>query len=187
MKTLVAGAAEFIGLNVCDALLALGDKVGGLDNLSGGITSNASFGVSCFFDASIQNYELIVNLFKEHHFDYVYHLAAFAARGLSHFIRRFNYKNKLVGIINLINQSILHEVWRFVFTSSIEVYGANQLSMREDPQPIPEDPYGISKSAVELDAETAYDYRDCGGDLFAAAADRALASGKKRARAETDV
>jgi UDP-glucose 4-epimerase len=64
--------------------------------------------------------------------DYVYHLAAYAAEGLSHFIRRFNYTNNLIGSANLINEAVKHQVKCFVFTSSIAVYGANQLPMHED-------------------------------------------------------
>ena len=84
-------------------------------------------------------------------FDYVYHLAAYAAEGLSHFIRRYNYETNLIGSVNLINLAVLHKVKCFVFTSSIAVYGANQLPMTEDLLPQPEDPYGVSKYAVELD------------------------------------
>ena len=49
-------------------------------------------------------------------FDYVYHLAAYAAEGLSHFIRRFNYTNNLIGSVNLINASVNTGVKGFVFT-----------------------------------------------------------------------
>ena len=42
--------------------------------------------------------ELLKGLFATERFDYVFHLAAYAAEGLSHFIRRFNYQNNLVGI-----------------------------------------------------------------------------------------
>ena len=44
---------------------------------------------------------------------------------------------------------------RLVFTSSIAVYGVNQLPMTEDLTPSPEDPYGIGKYAVELDLAAA--------------------------------
>jgi len=44
----------------------------------------------------------------------------------------------------------------FVFTSSIAVYGTNQLPMSESLVPRPEDPYGIAKYAVELDLRAAY-------------------------------
>lgn len=43
----------------------------------------------------------------------------------------------------------------FVFTSSIAVYGRGQVPMTEDTAPLPEDPYGISKDAVELDLAAA--------------------------------
>jgi UDP-glucose 4-epimerase len=95
-------------------------------------------------------------LFEAEGFDYVYHLAAYAAEGLSHFIRRYNYGTNLIGSINLINLSVLHDVKCFVFTSSIAVYGANQLPMTEDVIPQPEDPYGVSKYAVELDLKAVH-------------------------------
>jgi UDP-glucose 4-epimerase len=89
-------------------------------------------------------------------YDYVYHLAAYAAEGLSHFIRRYNYETNLVASINLINQAVKHDTKCFVFTSSIAVYGRNQLPMTEDLAPQAEDPYGISKYAVELDLRAAH-------------------------------
>ena len=88
-------------------------------------------------------------------FDVVYHLGAYAAEGLSHFVRAFNYRNNLESSVNLINQAVAHDVGRFVFTSSIAVYGAGQLPMTEDMTPQPEDPYGIAKYAVELDLAAA--------------------------------
>ena len=96
-------------------------------------------------------------LFDRHRFRYVYHLAAYAAEGLSHFIRRFNYTNNVIGSINLINESVRHEVDCFVFTSSIAVYGAVKPPMPEDQTPRPEDPYGIAKFAVELDLAAAHE------------------------------
>jgi UDP-glucose 4-epimerase len=83
----------------------------------------------------------------------VYHLAAYAAEGLSHFIKRFNYENNVLGSVNLINAAVNYDVRCFVFTSSIAVYGAAQLPMTEDQTPRPEDPYGIAKHAVEQELE----------------------------------
>ena len=48
-----------------------------------------------------------------------------------------------------------HEVKCFVFTSSIAVYGALKPPMREDMVPVPEDPYGVAKLAVEMDLRAA--------------------------------
>ena len=154
-KTLVTGAAGFIGSHIVDHLVSSGHTVIALDDLSGGFADNIS-AEAVFVEGSINNVELVNRLFQEHQFEYVFHLAAYAAEGLSHFIRRFNYQNNLIGSINLINASInTGTVKCFVFTSSIAVYGANQLPMREDTTPLPEDPYGISKLAVELDLKSA--------------------------------
>ncbi|MEN8249152.1 MAG: NAD-dependent epimerase/dehydratase family protein, partial [Bacteroidota bacterium] len=97
----------------------------------------------------------INQLFEKHNFTYIYHLAAYAAEGLSPFIRSYNYKNNLIGSTNLINAAVNYGVECFVFTSSIAVYGSGSPPFRENDQPIPEDPYGIAKYAVELDLENA--------------------------------
>ena len=126
-----------------------------LDDLSGGFIDHVPEGTR-FIQGSVTDHELIMKLFTEEKFDYVYHLAAYAAEGLSHFIRRFNYTNNLIGSINLINEAVKNNVKCFVFTSSIAVYGSGQLPMTEVMVPSPEDPYGISKFAVELDLHAAH-------------------------------
>jgi len=152
---LVTGAAGFIGAHVTRSLLAGGRvRVVALDDLSGGFEHNVPAGAT-FVKGSVTDHALVARLFDEHRFRYVYHLAAYAAEGLSHFIRRFNYTNNVIGSINVINESIRHEVECFVFTSSIAVYGAVEPPMREDQQPHPEDPYGVAKLAVELDLAAA--------------------------------
>ena len=154
--SLVTGGAGFIGCHVARDLQERGHRVVVLDDLSGGQTDNVPPGCS-FVQGSITDETLVARLFEEHDFRYVYHLAAYAAEGLSHFIRRFNYTNNLIGSVNLINEAIRHKVECFVFTSSIAVYGANQLPMREDLDPRPEDPYGIAKLAVEKDLRAAHE------------------------------
>ena len=155
MKSCVTGGAGFIGSHVARHCLALGHEVVVLDDLSGGFRDQVPPGAT-FVQGSVTDANLVQRLFAEHEFDYVYHLAAYAAEGLSHFIRRFNYTNNLIGSMNLINESVKHHVRCFVFTSSIAVYGANQLPMREELTPLPEDPYGIAKYAVELDLHAAH-------------------------------
>jgi len=103
-----------------------------------------------FIHGSINDVALVNELFTRGKYEYVFHLAAYAAEGLSHFIKRFNYENNLIGSINLINASINTGVKCFVFTSSIAVYGDSPvLPMTEDTPALPEDPYGIAKLAVE--------------------------------------
>lgn len=156
-NVLVTGGAGFIGSHVARHCVGLGFNTIVLDDLSGGFEDNVPEGCT-FIKGSINDVDLINKLFEEHKFVYVYHLAAYAAEGLSHFIRRFNYNNNLIGSINLINASVnAGTVKRFVFTSSIAVYGAGQVPMTEEMTPMPEDPYGISKYAVEMDLHSAHD------------------------------
>jgi len=155
-KSLVTGGAGFIGAHTVNELLAMGHEVVALDDLSGGFEDYVNSS-ALFVKGSITDHALLEKLFEEHQFDYVYHLAAYAAEGLSHFIRRFNYTNNLIGSVNLINESVKHKIKCFVFTSSIAVYGAGQLPMLESTIPQPEDPYGVSKYAVELDLKTAHE------------------------------
>ncbi len=153
---LVTGGAGFIGSHVAKHCLQMGFDVIVLDDLSGGFEDHIPAGAS-FVAGSITNEQLITELFNKHKFEYIYHLAAYAAEGLSHFIRRYNYNTNLVGSINLINEAVKHKVKCFVFTSSIAVYGKGQLPMTEEMTPIPEDPYGVSKYAVELDLKAAHE------------------------------
>ncbi len=155
--SLVTGGAGFMGSHIARHCLARGDAVVVLDDLSGGSASNVPEGAT-FIRGSITDARLVSTVFAKYRFDYIYHLAAYAAEGLSHFIRRYNYVNNIVGSALLINAAVNSgSVSRFVFTSSIAVYGGGQTPMREETVPIPEDPYGIAKYAVELDLRAAND------------------------------
>lgn len=153
--SLVTGGAGFIGSHVAEWLLKMEHRVVVIDDLSGGFKRNVPK-EAYFHQISVTDYEELERLFQNYEFDYVFHLAAYAAEGLSHFIRRFNYENNLIGSVGLINLAVKYKVRRFVFTSSIAVYGEGQNPMTEEMTPTPEDPYGISKFAVEMDLKSAY-------------------------------
>lgn len=154
--SLVTGGAGFIGAHVTQELIKSGHRVIVLDDLSGGFEENIQPGAE-FIKGSITDHQLLSGLFEKYKFDYVYHLAAYAAEGLSHFIKRFNYTNNLIGSVNLINESVKHKIKCFVFTSSIAVYGKGQVPLKEDYTPEPEDPYGIAKFAVEQDLKCTHE------------------------------
>lgn len=151
-RILVTGGAGFLGSHLVDELLNAGHGVVALDDLSGGCRENVDRRAQ-FVEGSILDHGLLERLFAEHRFEYVFHLAAYAAEGLSHFVKRFVYTRNLVGSVNLINLAVTHRVQCFVFTSSIAVYGSAQLPFSEDLAPLPEDTYGISKYTVELELE----------------------------------
>jgi len=152
--SLVTGGAGFIGSHIVDHLIEMDYQVVVLDDLSGGFRQHIN-PKATFIEGSILDHHLIETLFEKHRFTYVYHLAAYAAEGLSHFIRRFNYANNITGSVNLINASVKFNIKRFVFTSSIAVYGDGASPHRETQIPQPEDPYGIAKYAIEMDLKAA--------------------------------
>ncbi|MGI5183120.1 NAD-dependent epimerase/dehydratase family protein [Dactylosporangium sp. CA-152071] len=155
--SLVTGGAGFIGANVTRCLLAGGHRVVVLDDLSGGSPYNVPEG-AVFRRGSVCDPAVVDTLFAEFGFDYVFHFAAYAAEGLSHFIKRFNYTNNVLGSVTLINAAVNAGTVRcFVFTSSIAVYGSNQVPMSEELVPAPEDPYGIAKLAVEQELRVTHD------------------------------
>lgn len=159
---LITGGAGFMGSHIVRTFVKhdeLSDcHIVILDDLSGGFRGNIPGNERVqFIKGSITNKKLVDEIFQKKRFRYVYHLAAYAAEGLSHFIRRFNYTNNLIGSMNLINAAVNYGCECFVFTSSIAVYGAGQVPMREDMVPQPEDPYGIAKYAVELDLKAAHE------------------------------
>jgi UDP-glucose 4-epimerase len=149
--SLVTGGAGFIGSHVVDELIEMGHQVVVLDDLSGGFADNVH-PAAAFVQGSVTDAAVVDALFQQNRFDFVYHLAAYAAEGLSHFIRHFNYTNNLIGSVNIANAAVNSGSVRcLVFTSSIAVYGRNQVPMTEEALPQPEDPYGIAKHAFELD------------------------------------
>ena len=152
----MTGGAGFIGSHVADALIARAHEVTVLDDLSGGFSENVP-SAAAFVQGSITDEALVNRLFAERRFEHVYHLAAYAAEGLSHFIKRFNYTNNVVGSVNLLNASINTGVKTFVFTSSIAVYGSTPPPMTEEAVPAPEDSYGIAKYAVEMELRACRD------------------------------
>ncbi|RJP80615.1 MAG: NAD-dependent epimerase/dehydratase family protein [Candidatus Zixiibacteriota bacterium] len=153
---MITGGAGFIGSHVAEQLLGMGHRVVVLDDLSGGFVENVPPGAE-FVQGSILDRDLLDRLFGQHRFDYVFHLAAYAAEGLSHFIKHFNYQNNLIGSVNLVNAAVNHDVRRFIFTSSIAVYGVGQLPMTEEMAPQPEDSYGIAKYAVEMELKATHE------------------------------
>jgi UDP-glucose 4-epimerase len=152
---LITGVAGLLGSQLADWIIKHHPEaeVIGIDNLSGGYRDHIHPRVH-FYELDVSSPEL-EPIFLKHQLQYVYHFAAYAAEGLSPFIRKYNYQSNLVCTANVVNCCIQYEVKRFVFTSSIAVYGHGQAPFQESDQPAPIDPYGIAKYACELDIQVA--------------------------------
>ena len=157
MKIFVTGCAGLLGANYTRHLLANGHEVIGIDDLSGGYKAFVTKGENfSFVKLNLERRKKIVDLFEEHKPEVLVHFAAYAAEGLSPFIRNYNYRNNLICSANLINECIKHDT-KFIFTSSMAVYGEQEPPFTEDKRPQPIDPYGIAKYAVECDLKLAHE------------------------------
>jgi len=145
----VTGGAGFIGSHLAQRLLNGGHEVIVIDNLSGGWFENVPTGAELVAQDLVKmDLEMLFRGWKP---DYVWHLAAYAAEGLSHWVREHNVKNNWLASTRLINMAVKYGVERFIFTSSMAVYGSQEPPFVETMRPQPEDPYGIAKFSVEQD------------------------------------
>ena len=156
MKVLITGIAGLLGANFSRYLLGKGYKVVGIDDLSGGYKDSVPT-TATFYQQDLTDRKAVDKIFSAEKPDYVFHFAAYAAEGLSPFIRNYNYTNNVLASANIINACINNEVKKVVFTSSMAVYGVGNPPFVESQLPTPEDPYGIAKYAVEMDLKLAHE------------------------------
>lgn len=148
MKILVTGHLGFLGSHLVDALVGKHEVVG-IDDCSGGYTYNKNEGCKDYlFDLKLQR--VTRETMERERPEAIFHLAANAAEGKSHFspidicTRNFNT------FLNVITPAINSGLERFVYVSSMAVYGKGQVPFKENDTPLPEDPYGASKYACEM-------------------------------------
>ena len=158
MKTiLITGVAGLLGSRLADWIIENQPEyqVIGIDDLSGGYIENIHPKVK-FIELNLINKVTLSSLFEKYKPEYVYHMAAYAAEGLSPFIRNYNYQNNLVTTANIVNECIKHDVKRLIFTSTLAIYGYGYGGIFDEIQtPKPIDPYGVAKFACEMDIQIA--------------------------------
>ncbi len=173
---LVTGAAGFIGSHAVEALIRRGDQVIGLDNLNDyydparkeknlrEVTEHAKTakwpGTFQFLKGDIRDRELVANLFSDHRFDAVVHLAAMAGVRVSIDDPGLYYDVNVMGTMALLDacvgrigsQDKRAPSPTFVFASTSSVYGNTKTIpfVPEDSCDKPLAPYAASKRASEL-------------------------------------
>ena len=155
-KVLITGVAGLLGSRLADWIIENKPEIEviGVDDLSGGYEENINPKIT-FWQMDLVNHP-IENIFESHNIDYVFHFAAYAAEGLSPFIRCYNYDNNLKATAKIVNECIKHNVKRLVFTSTLAVYGYGEGGIfDEEQQQAPIDPYGVAKYACEMDIKIA--------------------------------
>jgi len=155
---LITGVAGLLGSRLADWIIENKPeyKVVGVDDLSGGYRENVNQKVD-FWEIDLVNPKHRLDLcFEENNFDYVFHFSAYAAEGLSPFIRTYNYDNNLKATARVVNECIKNNIKRLVFTSTLAIYGHGEGGIfDENQQPSPIDPYGVAKYACEMDIQIA--------------------------------
>lgn len=157
-SVLITGVAGLIGSRMADWIIENHPEyeVVGIDNLFGGYIENVNEKV-IFYKRELSS-DSIKDIFDKHEFEYVYHFAAYAAEGLSPFMRMFNDRNNMLSTDNVINECISHDVKRLIYTSSMSVYGWGETRGKifdENDRPEPIDPYAVSKYACEMNIKIA--------------------------------
>jgi len=147
MRVLVTGGAGFVGSHVVDALLARGDEVHVVDNLSTGSRENLAAGAE-LHELDIRD-PAIEALGAELRLDVVFHLAAQADVGTSVERPTFDAEVNVIGTVRVLEAARAAGA-RVVFTSSGgTIYGECDEPATEDHPRVPLAPYGVSKLAGE--------------------------------------
>ncbi len=154
MKILVTGGAGFIGSHLCDALMKENHKVVVVDNLVLGKIENINHLMTSndflFINEDILNVAELRNIFRDHSFDFVYHLAANSdiQKGGADPEVDFNLTFKTT--FNILQCMKEFEVKKLFFASTSAIYGETLENLYEDFGPLqPVSNYGAGKLASE--------------------------------------
>jgi UDP-glucose 4-epimerase len=156
MRALVTGGAGFIGSNLVDGLIARGDEVVVLDDLSSGRTENLAGAVAAgarLHEGDVADPATVDALFADARPEQVFHLAAQIDVRRSVADPVFDLGVNVGGTINLLEAAVRSGTERFIFASTGgAIYGegsGRELPLTEEAERRPDAPYGLSKLAAE--------------------------------------
>jgi UDP-glucose 4-epimerase len=149
----ITGGAGFIGSHLTETLLARGQHVTVLDNLSNGqrdwLREMRSHSRFCFHHIDLRNPELLAEML--HGADIVWHLAANTNMVIGAESTRVDIENGILSTYNLLEAMRKSTVSRLLFSSSGAVYGDIQRppASEEYGPLLPVSLYGAAKLACE--------------------------------------
>jgi len=144
----VTGGAGFIGSHVVDALVARGDEVVVLDNLSSGRSENVN-GAARLVTADVRDGEAVASAFAEAKPETCFHLAAQADVRVSIAQPVFDAEVNLLGTINVLESARASDAQVVFSSTGGAIYGECERPAGEDSPRRPLAPYGTSKLAGE--------------------------------------
>jgi len=146
-RVLVTGVAGFIGSSLAARLLGEGHEVIGVDDLSMGSKSAVPAGVD-FIKGDCAESDLAKRLPKD--VDQVFHLAGQSSGEISFDDPIADLEKNTVSTLNLIRYGINANVERFLYASSMSVYGSTpDAPIAESYSAVPLSCYGVGKLASE--------------------------------------
>ncbi|MEI6296932.1 MAG: NAD-dependent epimerase/dehydratase family protein [bacterium] len=149
IKILVTGSAGFMGSHLVDGLEKLGHEVYGVDDLSGGFMRNVS-NKKNFTKLDLRDRKKTANYIDKLKPEMIFHLAADATEGRSQFTPFSALDRNIGAYMNLLVPAIKNGLKKMVLTSSMSVYGAQQVPFDETMITQPEDVYGSAKASMEI-------------------------------------
>lgn len=148
MHAIVTGGAGFIGFHLANKLLSLGWEVTVYDNLSSGKLENVPTGAKFVYaDLTDQG---CISLMPKNKVDVVFHLASHVGQELSFERPLHDLRANTNSTIILLNWCLQNNVKRFVFASTMNLYGtpSNEF-VTEDTPADPPSPYAVGKLTSE--------------------------------------
>lgn len=162
-KVLLTGVAGFVGSKTAELLLAQGVEVIGVDNLNNYYDvelkkirlANIKSSSFSFFEIDIEDKEALKELFKQHHFDVVFNLAARAGVRYSMENPDIYMSTNAQGTLNLLECMREFKSSKLVLASTSSLYAGQEMPFKEDlAVNTPISPYAASKKAAEVMAYT---------------------------------
>ena len=144
---LITGAAGFIGSKVAKKFLNFANVIT-IDNLSTGYIENLPSDV-VFYQGNISDRVLVEKVFNENNIDYIIHIAGQSSGEISFDSPEYDLNTNTLSTLHLLDMANKYDIKKFIYISTMSVYGDKNTSCAEDITCNPKSFYGVGKYASE--------------------------------------